>query len=122
MSLDMTDSDDSIATSLKKIIDMAATDEIKKLTMKELANMVGLNENLLSQLFKRKRDFNLSKLIYYKKIQKAYDLLKTNPHISVGEIAFIAGYEKTEYFSELIKKHFGKTPSQIQKESLNNPQ
>ena len=82
-----------------------------------MAQRLGIDKNIISQYFKRKRNFKFSKLIKYKKIQKGYYLLKNNPELSVEEISHIAGYEDSKYFGEIMKKIFGKTPSQIKNES-----
>jgi YesN/AraC family two-component response regulator len=95
--------EDTVITSLEKIIEDTPTKDLNVLSVKTLAQRLGLSKNIISQYFKRKRNFKLSRLIKYKKIQKGYYLLKNNSELSVEEISITVGYEKTEYFSELIK-------------------
>jgi YesN/AraC family two-component response regulator len=108
--------EDTVITSLEKIIEDTPTKDLNVLSVKTLAQRLGLSKNIISQYFKRKRNFKLSRLIKYKKIQKGYYLLKNNSELSVEKISITVGYEKTEYFSELIKKTYGKAPSEIKNE------
>jgi YesN/AraC family two-component response regulator len=105
--------EDTLATTIEKIIEKTPTKELKVLSVKKISNTVNKNENIIRKIYKKKRDFNLSKLIFYKKIQKAIILMERNNDLSIKEISKIIGYEKTEYFCLIIKKIFGKTPSEI---------
>ncbi len=105
--------EDTINTTIEKIIDKTPTKDLKILSVKELSKKVDSNENIIYKQYKNKRHFCISKLIFYRKLQKAYGLLKTNSDLSIKEISNTIGYKKTEYFGQIIKKTFGKTPSEI---------
>ena len=105
--------EDTAITTIEKIIDETPTRDLKILSVKRISNIIGRNEIAVRKIYKRKRDLHLSKLIFYKKIQKGYILLKSKPNLNIKDISNIVGYEKAEYFRKLIKKIFGKTPSEI---------
>ncbi len=109
--------EDTVIASIEKIIEKTPTRELKNLTVQKLSNIVGFNEKTLRQKYQRKRGFHLSKLIFHKKLQKAYELLKNYKKMRVEDISNIIGYEKTESFRKVIKNTFGKTPSQIKNTS-----
>jgi AraC-like DNA-binding protein len=55
-------------------------------------------------------------LIVMHRMQKAHDLL--NQHtLSISEVAYACGFESLAYFSRSFKKHFGISPSQVNKVS-----
>ena len=112
--------EDTVITTIEKIIEETPTKDLKHLSVKGLAKKNNLNKNSLTKQFKKKRNYNISKLIFYKKIQKAHELLKRDSDLSIKGIANTVGYKKTEYFGEIIKKIFSKTPSEIRTKSKKN--
>ncbi len=63
--------EDTVITTIEKVIEKTPTKDLKVLSIKELSKKIDLNENSITKQFKKKRNFNISKLIFYKKIQKA---------------------------------------------------
>jgi YesN/AraC family two-component response regulator len=52
------------------------------------------------------------------KIRFAKTLLK-NPSIQINEVCYLSGFEDSNYFIRLFKKHEGITPKQYQLLSVN---
>ncbi len=105
--------EDTINTTIEKIIDKTPTKDLKILTVKKISEEIGKNDIAVRKAYKRKRGFHLSKLIFYKKMQKGYTLLKDNPELTINKISNIVGYVKPETFRSMVKKNFEKKPSEI---------
>ena len=48
------------------------------------------------------------------RVREAAKLLRTQPLLSVGEIAMKTGFEDVDYFRDCFKKQFGVTPTEFQ--------
>ncbi|WP_321287636.1 two-component regulator propeller domain-containing protein [uncultured Sunxiuqinia sp.] len=95
-----------------------------------------VEENMTNSEFsvdKMLPEFGFGRTVFYKKMKgisgyspkdfvrivrmkKAAELLCSGG-ITVSEVAFDVGYSDPEYFSRMFKKHFGKTPSEYQKQN-----
>ena len=53
------------------------------------------------------------KFIQEKRLQRANELLRSNPKAKVREIAFAVGMKDVEYFSKQFRQRFGHLPSDI---------
>jgi signal transduction histidine kinase/DNA-binding response OmpR family regulator len=53
-------------------------------------------------------------LIVTQRMQKAHDLL-SNHTLSISEVAYACGFESLAYFSRSFKKHYGASPSKVNK-------
>ena len=80
-----------------------------RLTVKEIASAVGLEENYLSSLFKRYEHMTLSAYILQEKIKLAKNLL-TYSSYSFIEIATYLGFSSQSHFGQVFKKNTGITP------------
>jgi two-component system response regulator YesN len=112
----MSFNEDTVITTVEKIINGTPTEKINVLSVKMMSEQVGMKENTLSKQFKRKRGYAISKLLTSKKPEKAVKIIKTMPCKKISEISKMSGYENAEYFCRIIKKSFGKTPTEIRKE------
>jgi AraC-like DNA-binding protein len=63
--------------------------------------------------FKRELGMSPIEFILNEKIKYAKKLLK-NPKIHVNEVSYATGFEDSNYFIRLFKKHEGVTPKQYQ--------
>ncbi|HEV8282973.1 MAG TPA: AraC family transcriptional regulator [Chitinophagaceae bacterium] len=82
--------------------------------IKEIADMVEMNEATLKRYFKQ----SYSKTIYEYYLNKKMDLAKRmliEKTLNVNEVALHLGYEKTTNFIDIFKKHFGYLPGSIRK-------
>jgi AraC-like DNA-binding protein len=61
--------------------------------------------------FKRETGRSPIEFILHEKIRYAKKLL-SNPHIQINEVSFATGFEDSNYFIRLFKKHEGVTPKQ----------
>ncbi len=78
-------------------------------TVKYLADQVHLSPNYLSDLLKKETGMNAQDRIHYFLIEEAKNLLLSS-NKSVGELAYLLGFEYPQYFSRLFKSKTGMTP------------
>jgi two-component system response regulator YesN len=78
------------------------------ITLKEVANQVFVTPGHLSVLFRQSGETFLQFLTSLR-IQKAAQLL-SDVHYKIYEVGEMVGYSDPAYFSEVFKKHMGKTP------------
>lgn len=82
----------------------------KKLTRKEVAEYVHLNEDYFSRLFKEKTGFTVKDYIIKEKIKLARELLATT-NMSISIISLKTGFDNFSHFSRTFKKCEGITPN-----------
>ncbi len=78
----------------------------------ELAKMHNLSREHLHRVFKEQIGVNLYEMIQSIRIKKASNLLITNPHSSITEIAKMCGYSSHSSFIRVFKSYFGQTPKE----------
>lgn len=81
------------------------------LTVKKVANEIGLSPDYLTRLFKKELDMNIITYINKRRIYTSLDLLK-NTNLSIEEIGDLVGLNNTSYFYTLFKKEMGISPRQ----------
>jgi two-component system response regulator YesN len=86
----------------------------KKLEMKHLAMLVHLNENYISQLFKKETGSSLTKFLLSIRMDAAKNLLR-NTRLKVNEVAARVGYQNEPHFSRDFKIYYGKSPKNFNK-------
>lgn len=90
----------------------------EKLTIKLVADTVGLNSVYCGALFKKVENCSISEFITKVRINRAMDLLETDGY-SIADIAELTGFIDLYYFSNVFKKEVGVSPSTYRK-SLGN--
>ncbi|QJD85184.1 response regulator [Cohnella herbarum] len=83
--------------------------------IKRLALSVGLTAPYLSKLFKLYRGMPLIEYVSYLKIEKAKQLIRSDPNLLAKEIGDLLGFADPFYFSRLFKKFEGCSPSDYRK-------
>ncbi|BBI31959.1 response regulator transcription factor [Cohnella abietis] len=81
-----------------------------ELDMSALAELVHLNPNYLSRLFKIETGESLTGYLIHTRMQKAKELLVNQLELKIYEIAERIGYNDSTYFTKLFKKLNGYTP------------
>ncbi len=92
--------------------EIVSTDMMTSLKLPELARMVGLNRNKLSQGFRTVYGITLQDFSYQLKMKRAEKYLR-NREGSLNELADMLGYRHANNLSAAIKKHFGVNPGQL---------
>ena len=81
------------------------------ITVKQVANEVGLSPDYLTRLFRKELGVNIITYINQKRIYTSLNLLK-NTNLSISEIGDLIGLSNTSYFYKLFKKEIGISPKQ----------
>lgn len=82
-----------------------------ELRREELANVVHLNADYLTRLFKKKTGQTLKEYVIEQKMQEARSLLRTT-NLPISFIAAKVGYVNFSHFSNSYKKIFNKSPQE----------
>ncbi len=82
-------------------------------TLPEMAEHCGLKETRFA--YYCKKITNMTPLEYLSEIrlQKAAELLRSNPGMKVTDVAFQSGFSSSQYFATAFKKKFGTPPSRL---------
>ncbi len=81
------------------------------ITLKDLSDKACMSTSSFFRYFKRETGRSPIEFILHEKIRYAKKLL-SNPHIQINEVSFATGFEDSNYFIRLFKKHEGVTPKQ----------
>ena len=79
------------------------------LTLKDMAQVVGLSTSHLTKLFKQSRGISLYQYVICCRIEKAKQLLK-HCHLAIAEIANQVGFADQSHLTRHFKRHVGITP------------
>lgn len=82
----------------------------EKISLEDVAQMVGLNSAYFSVLFKKETGVNFSNYLIDLRMEKAKELLRSTNDTMVA-IADSVGYKDTRYFSQLFTKTVGIKPT-----------
>lgn len=98
-------------TYFLKIIKYINTYYNENITLKDVAKVVNLNPNYISQVFKKTAGTTFSHYLTNLRITQAKKLLTTT-NASINEISLQSGFNDYFYFLKTFKKYTGKTPSE----------
>lgn len=84
----------------------------EKITIDDLTKLSFINKQSLQKHFKSITGTSIKAYIMDVRIKKAYDLLMYSKK-SITDIAFSCGFEDSNYFSRVIKKYLGMSPSKV---------
>ncbi|MCS7461445.1 response regulator [Paenibacillus doosanensis] len=83
--------------------------------LEELAESYYTDVSYLSRQFKKKCGVGFSKFLTIVRLDNARKMLKTNPDLTVSEVAGSVGFNDYSYFIQLYRKFYGETPGQSKK-------
>jgi len=93
------------------IIDFLLRNYHLKVEMRQLAHLVHLHENYISQLFKKDTNVSVTQFLLKIRMVRAKMLLHTKKH-KIYEIANLTGYMNESHFCTTFKGVYGKSPTQ----------
>lgn len=88
------------------------------LTVKDLAIKFSVSESGLKNCFQCISGQSIGSFMRKNRIKESAALLIRKPHLSIGELAEISGYESQSKFSKAFKNIMGRTPSELKKEQF----
>ena len=86
-----------------------------EITLKELADSLGMHPNHISQIINEKLNQNFYDFINNYRIKEAERLLTSGSDLNILEIAFESGFKSKSTFNTAFKKHTGLTPTEYKK-------
>ncbi|NHN29888.1 helix-turn-helix transcriptional regulator [Paenibacillus agricola] len=103
---------------------LLAKEEIHKryaeeLTLSVLSKVTKNTPEHLIRLFRRDEDMTPIQYLWNYRVKQGIDLLRSTG-LQIGEVAEQVGFKTSYHFARTIKRHSGKTPSEIRKESYTN--
>ena len=84
----------------------------RNIKIQDISSFIGISKNHLNRIFKNKHGITIHKYITTRRINIAESLLQSTDR-PLKEVATLVGYEDTDYFCRVFKKHKGMTPSQF---------
>ena len=97
---------DDYVESTKTIIETEYSSDVSLIGV---AERLGITPEYLSKLFKDKESIGFVDYLTKCRMKKAQELI-VNLNYSISKIADMVGFQNTEYFSRVFKKHFGIPP------------
>ncbi|OGV54132.1 MAG: hypothetical protein A2X45_07090 [Lentisphaerae bacterium GWF2_50_93] len=100
---------DWVLEKVKQYIDRHLAEDVM---LGDVAKFTGRSVSSLSHLLRKKYGMTFKQILIEKRLACADKLLKSRPELSIGEIAFQAGFEDRFYFSRIYRKYRKRTPSE----------
>ena len=89
----------------------------EKLSLTNIAKVVNMNANHLSENFKQVTGMNFVEYVARTRFANTCDLLR-NSKLRISEIAFAAGFQSLSQFNRIFKRFSGKSPTQYRAAGL----
>lgn len=84
-------------------------------SLKSCAALLNLSPQHLSRLYRQKTDYSFLEHLTRRRMDEAVRLLSTTD-LPIGELAEELGFADSRYFSQVFRRHTGRTPSQYRQE------
>jgi two-component system response regulator YesN len=101
--------------SFSKIVNEAIVimkeDFSKDITLKSVANRVGVTSQYLSKIFKEETNFNFMEWLTDYRIERAKEIIQQQ-NVPIKEVGLSVGYKDPNYFSRTFRNVVGKSPSE----------
>lgn len=98
---------------LNKILDYIDATIHSSITISSVAKEFNLSQSRFKILFKELTGFTPGDYIQRKKVAYAIEKMQAEPEISLSDIAYQLDFSSPQYFSTVMKKYTGKSPSMI---------
>ncbi|NLY66275.1 MAG: helix-turn-helix transcriptional regulator [Tissierellia bacterium] len=94
---------------IKRAIEEMNNNYSESISLKDMADFLGLNKCYFCDLFKKETGKTYSQLLNEIRVEKSLDLL-LNTNMTILEIALAVGYNNQNYYNMAFKKIMGTTP------------
>jgi len=102
---------------INSILKYIAMHYSKHLTTASLAKQFHLNEQYFCRLFKRETGQSFTNYLNQYRAEKAASFIKESDY-NMTEIALLVGFEDSNYFAKIFKKHIGVSPREYKNKLL----
>lgn len=111
--------EEGAGTSYDRYLDSAMTymntNCDREMTVKDVADALGISDSYLGKLVKQKTGLTFVELLTIIRISRAIGLMKQEEAFKIYEIAAAVGYRDSRHFSEVFKKYVGISPSEYRR-------
>ena len=90
------------------------------MTLSETAAYCYISKEHLSRIFKKETGFGFNEYLTVYRLKKAESLLRDQPKGKISEIAYLCGFNDSNYFSKVYKKTFGISPTEMKNAKKKN--
>ena len=90
----------------------------REITLTDLAKLTAVSPEHLSRLFKKETGFGFSEYLSMFRLQKAEEMLRSDPHVRICDVAFACGFSDSNYFSDKFKQTYGVSPIKIRNKTV----
>ncbi len=97
---------------LGQVLDLIESNLAEDLSLKILANVVGLSEYHFLRMFKQSTGYTPHQYVINQRIERAKELLKKTD-MSITEIAYLLGFSTPAHFTHHFRRKTGVTPSEM---------
>lgn len=87
----------------------------ENLNIANLADKVNLSESRFKILFKETTGFTPNDYIQRERVQRAVNILNSCNDITLSEVAYQFNFSSPQYFSTVVRKYLGASPSELRK-------
>ncbi len=96
-------------SAVSKAVEYIENNYHKQISLSTAANTLNFNASYLSRIFKDKKNQSFSTYLNNYRIEKACELIKKQ-NLKVSAISSMVGFNESEYFYKIFKRHTGLTP------------
>ncbi len=87
--------------------------EFATLSAKRLAVIHGVSRVHLSRTFRRETGLCLRMLLHRERLERAKEIMRREPRLTLAEVRERVGFQQTDYFSRLFQAYFRLRPSRM---------
>ena len=98
----------------KKALQFIKANYTEGITVSDVARHTGYSESYFGYAFKKKYKMSVSLYVRELQLAKAKDLL-LDTAFAISAVASYVGFEDSNYFTAIFKKHFGLSPKEFRK-------
>ncbi|KQV39565.1 AraC family transcriptional regulator [Rhizobium sp. Root73] len=99
--------------TMQHVIDHIMANLERPLPVETLAEVSGLSRAHFSRVFAASEGMPPAEFVLRKRLRRATKLLTNAAHLSVKEVAIMAGFEDPNYFAKVFRRYFGASPTEF---------
>lgn len=99
---------------IDQLLDFLDKNYIREITRNDLAEIVYLNPDYISRLFKKEMGVSISTYLLKKRVDTAKELLE-NTAMPINVISTYVGYSNFSYFTKVFREYTGMSPNEYRK-------
>ncbi len=100
---------------LKVLIEKDRIYSRSDISVRQVAELIGITENQMSRLVNRKYEMNFRSLINTRRLEEAKVILLEKRSMNILEVAFYTGFNSKSTFNTIFKQRYGMTPSEFRR-------